>query len=91
MVFPDSNSNSLSWGVSANFMFHEKFTLGVNYRWDDSISGMVGFQIGNRLAIGYAYDYNVSDLNAYNSGSHEIFLKYDWFPQNLRIKSPRFF
>jgi hypothetical protein len=43
------------------------------------------------MDMDYANDYNASDLNAYNLGSHEIFLGYEWFPQNFRIKSPRFF
>lgn len=80
-----------SWDVSASVLFREKFSLGVNYRWDDSVSAMAGFQISPRLSIGYAYDYNVSELNSYNSGSHEVFLRYDWLPENLKIKSPRFF
>jgi type IX secretion system PorP/SprF family membrane protein len=76
--------------VSANFLFHEKLTLGVAWRWDDSVSGLAGFQLTEGLYIGYAYDLTTTALNNYNSGSHEIMLRFEL--QKLgRILSPRFF
>ncbi|MEO0528186.1 MAG: type IX secretion system membrane protein PorP/SprF [Bacteroidota bacterium] len=81
----------LSVDVSANFLFNESLNLGVNYRWDDSVSAILGFQISTRFNIGYAYDYSITDLNNYNSGSHEIFLRYQWISRTTRLKSPRFF
>jgi type IX secretion system PorP/SprF family membrane protein len=81
----------LSYDFSANFLFHEKFTLGIAYRIDDSISGLAGFQITNSLFIGYAYDYSTSNLSNYNHGSHEVFLKFKVFDKNSTLKSPRFF
>lgn len=76
--------------VSANFLFNEKFTLGLAYRWDDAISALAGFQISESLYIGYAYDANTSNLNNYNSGSHEIMLRFE-IQKLSRILSPRFF
>ena len=76
--------------VSLNALFNEKFTLGLSYRWDDSVSGLAGFQITENLFIGYAYDLTTTNLNNYNSGSHEIMLRFE--PSQLgRILSPRFF
>ena len=42
--------------VSANFMFVEKLTLGVAYRWSAAMSAMVGFQVSDGMYIGYGYD-----------------------------------
>ncbi|MCB0383383.1 MAG: type IX secretion system membrane protein PorP/SprF [Psychroserpens sp.] len=76
--------------VSANFLFNDKFTLGAAWRWDDSFSGLAGFQVSDGLYIGYAYDATTTNLNNYNSGSHEIMLRFEM--QKLgRILSPRFF
>ncbi len=76
--------------ISANFLFNQKLTLGMAWRWDDSISGMAGFQVTNGMFIGYGYDLTTSDLNNYNSGTHEIILRFEL--QKLgRILSPRFF
>jgi len=77
--------------ISGNFLFHEKFTLGVSYRWDDSFSGLAGFQISPQLLIGYSYDYTTTELQRFNTGSHEITLRYDLISKIKKIKSPRFF
>ncbi len=77
--------------VSGNFLFNEKFTVGVAYRWSAALSAMVGFQINQNLFIGYAYDMETTKLANYNSGSHEIFLRYELFNNYDRVISPRFF
>ncbi len=77
--------------VSANFLFNEKFTVGAAYRWSAALSGMVGFQINEKLLVGYAYDAETTKLANYNSGSHEIFLRFELFKNYDRIISPRFF
>ncbi|MFC4476347.1 type IX secretion system membrane protein PorP/SprF [Flavobacterium chungangensis] len=81
----------LQLDVSANFLFFEKLTLGVAYRWDAAISAMAGFQITQGLYIGYGYDNETTRLRNYNSGSHEIFLRYEFFSNKSRITTPRFF
>lgn len=77
--------------VSANFMFIDKFVVGVAYRWSASLSAMVGFQVSDGLYIGYGYDRETTNLNNYNSGSHEIFLRYEFFKNNGKLTTPRFF
>jgi type IX secretion system PorP/SprF family membrane protein len=77
--------------VSANFMFNNKFVMGVAYRWSAALSAMVGFQVSEGLYIGYGYDHETTNLNHYNSGSHEIFLRYELFKNNNKIITPRFF
>jgi len=77
--------------ISANFMFVDKFVLGVAYRWSASVSAMAGFQITDGLYIGYGYDRETTNLNNYNSGSHEIFIRYEFIKKNNKITSPRFF
>jgi type IX secretion system PorP/SprF family membrane protein len=77
--------------VSANFMFFEKLVLGAAWRWDAAVSAMAGFQVNKGLYIGYGYDRETTKLVNYNSGSHEIFLRYELFKKPERIVSPRFF
>ncbi|WP_146819062.1 PorP/SprF family type IX secretion system membrane protein, partial [Flavobacterium noncentrifugens] len=77
--------------ISGNFMFFDKLVLGAAYRWDAAVSGMAGFQITDGLFIGYAYDYDTTDLNNYSKGSHEVFLRYELFSNFNKIISPRFF
>ena len=77
--------------VSGNFMFNDKFVVGLAYRWSAALSAMVGFQVTDGMYIGYGYDHETTNLNNYNSGSHEIFLRYEIFKNNGKITTPRFF
>ncbi|BCY29069.1 PorP/SprF family type IX secretion system membrane protein [Flavobacterium okayamense] len=80
----------LQTDITANFLIHDKLTLGAAYRWDSAISGLVGFQISPAIFAGYGYDMETSNLSNYNSGSHEIFLRFEIFSNN-RVADPRFF
>ena len=77
--------------VSGNFMFMDKFVVGVAYRWSAAMSAMVGFQVNDGMYIGYGYDQENTNLKNYNSGSHEIFLRYEIFNNIDKITTPRFF
>ena len=79
--------------VSANFMFAEKFTGGIAYRWDAAFSGLIGFQLSREFLVGLAYDREITDLGAtsFNNGSFEVILRYDFVKSADYIKSPRFF
>jgi type IX secretion system PorP/SprF family membrane protein len=77
--------------VSGNFMFNDKFVIGLAYRWSASLSAMAGFQVTDGLYIGYGYDHETTNLRKYNSGSHEIFLRFEFFNNYNKMISPRFF
>jgi type IX secretion system PorP/SprF family membrane protein len=77
--------------VSGNFMFGEKFVVGLAYRWSAAVSAMVGFQISEGMYLGYGYDLETTKLDNYNSGSHEIFLRYELFRKNKKMTTQRFF
>lgn len=76
--------------ISANFLFNDKLTLGLAWRWDDSIAALAGFQVSEEIFIGYGYDLTTSDLSNYNSGTHELILRFE-IKKLGRILSPRFF
>ena len=77
--------------LSASFWFFEKFSIGAAYRWSAAVSGMAGFQLSDSWLIGYAYDKDTSRLGNFNSGSHEVFLRYELFKKYKKVVSPRFF
>ena len=81
----------LSIDLSANFLINQRFELGLAYRFGDSIDGLVSFLITDDLRMGYSYDYTLTKLQEFNSGSHEIFLQYDVNLSRKNLKSPRFF
>lgn len=77
--------------VSANVLLQDKFTLGLSYRWSAAATAMAGIQVTDGLLIGYSYDFDTTSLENYNSGSHEIFLRFELFNIQKRIITPRFF
>jgi len=86
-----TKGSPLQVDLSANFLFNEKLVLGAAWRWDAAMSLMAGFQISQGLYIGYGYDLETTQLANYNSGSHEIFLRFELFKKQEKIVSPRFF
>ena len=81
----------LQLDISGNFLINEKVTVGLAYRWDAAMSGLIGFQANESWLIGYSYDFDTTKLGTFNSGSHEIFLRYELFKKNNKVISPRFF
>ena len=81
----------LQLDATANFLINQKLTLGIAYRWDAAISGLVGFQLTDKLFLGYSYDADTTQLANFNSGSHEIFLRFEIFNSWEKIYCPRFF
>jgi type IX secretion system PorP/SprF family membrane protein len=77
--------------VSGNFMFDDKLVVGIAYRWSAAVSAMVGFQVTEGMYLGYGYDLETTNLDNYNSGSHEIFLRYELFRKNKKMTTQRFF
>ena len=45
----------------------------------DSIIGLFGLNLSNGLAVGYSYDYPISDVGSQTLGSHELSLSYQFF------------
>lgn len=81
----------MSFDLSANFLFYEKFWLGAMYRHQDAVGLLAQYNITNDLSIGYAYDFTLSPLRNYNGGSHEIMLGYLLGKPVKGIRSPRYF
>lgn len=77
--------------VNANLWIHNVVGVGLSYRSGDSIDAMLEFQINPQLRIGYAYDYTLTKLQQYNSGSHEVMIRYEFGFDKGKILSPRYF
>jgi len=84
-------SSPMQVDLTANFLFAEKLTVGAAYRWDASISGLIGFQLSKQVFIGYSYDVETTKLVNYQGGTHEIFMQFRLFNAFKRMTPPRFF
>jgi type IX secretion system PorP/SprF family membrane protein len=81
----------ISIDLTANFLFADKLWLGVGHRLRDSFSALLGYKFTDQLQAGYAFDQTISKLSKVNSGSHEIYLSYDFVFNKAKMKSPRYF
>lgn len=79
--------------ITSIFTFDKRFELGAMYRTGDAFGILAGFNFENNLRIGYSFDWSYAlSTGRYNSGSHEIVLRYDFVQAvNKKIVSPRNF
>ncbi|MCD0466231.1 type IX secretion system membrane protein PorP/SprF [Flavobacterium sp. ENC] len=78
--------------LTANVLYNNKFELGAAYRLGDAVSALCNINVTPSLRVGYAYDYTLSNLGQFNSGTHEIMLLFDLDLLGKGYdKSPRFF
>jgi type IX secretion system PorP/SprF family membrane protein len=81
----------VSFDISTNFLFNEKFEVGATYRRQDSFGAMVNYAISPSLRVGYAYDHIISDLKITTPSSHEFILLFDLSFSKKVSQSPRYF
>lgn len=65
--------------IGARFHYQKKVWMGLSYRTMDAACLLLGYTHQENLTIGYSYDYTLSNLGNYNSGTHEVFLAVKFF------------
>jgi type IX secretion system PorP/SprF family membrane protein len=65
--------------------------IGAQYRTSADIAGLLEIQASPQIRIGYSYDRSITRLQGFNSGSHEIMLRYEFGFERGKIISPRYF
>lgn len=78
---------------TVDLVYKKRLRGGLNYRINDAIGVLFGFELNNGLRIGYAYDIMTSALASYGNGSHELYLSYSidlGKNRNKKYKSVRY-
>lgn len=85
-------NSSFQYDLNCNLIMFkdDKLWLGASYRNQGAIVGLVEFQVNDQIRFGYSYDYSLGDISHYNSGSHEILLRYE-FRYRINAVNPRYF
>ncbi len=92
MLQSDLRSNHIY--LNTNLRYNKRFWGGVSYSVGGALTALFGIEMMNGIMIGYSYDFELSPLLKYNSGSHEVTVRYcfdlsvDKSPQ--KYKSIRF-
>lgn len=75
---------------------NQKFTAGLSYRAGgdgpgESMDLLAYWQATPQLGIGAAYDFTLSQIRDYNSGSVEVLAQIDLKKKKRNMSNPRFF
>ena len=76
---------------NTNVWLKDIIGLGFSYRTGDAMVGIVETQISESFRVGYAYDMTISALKYYNSGTHEMMVRYEFGNLKSKVKSTRYF
>ncbi len=91
ILFKYVNGAPMELDLNTNFWMYDLIGLGVSYRTGDAVVGMVEIQVRNNFRVGYSYDYTTTQLQKYNSGSHELMLRFEFGFGKDKIVTPRYF
>ena len=76
--------------LSGNLYYRERFGWGVLYRFQKTIGGRISYRYRDMLLVGYSYDLSLG-IAGNNSGTHELFLGYNFPFNRTKTLSPRRF
>ena len=80
----------VTFDVNLSLLSYEKLWTGIMYRFNEAAGVNVAYTVKG-LTIGYAYDFPINGLRTYQSGSHEVFIQYDFKTKKSVYTSPRYF
>ncbi len=94
-----AKNSPLDFDLHASLIFFDKLWLGATYRGGgdlfnsagESIDAVLQLQLSESIRLGLAYDFTLTKIRDYTSGSYEIMLDYCFHYQGKRLTNPRFF
>lgn len=76
--------------VNAQMSLKDRIWIGIGYRNEDMLIGMLQCQLNHQLRMSYSYDFDFGSIGKYRNGSHEITLNYV-FSFVRKVTGPRQF
>jgi len=81
----------VEYDFNLNVLLGKVFWIGASYRTNDCWVALFEVQLTKQLHLGYSYDFTITDVKDYSSGSHEIMLGFDFGYDIMKVKTPRYF
>lgn len=72
------DGTAAQYSVAGIVTYNKKFWGGFTYRLGDAIIAMAGAKLITGLKLGLAYDLSINKLGAYNNGSFEVMVNYQF-------------
>jgi hypothetical protein len=81
----------VQFDANLGFLIKNALWITTTYRYDFGMVFSAHCMVRRRMHIGYSYDYALNNLVAAQSGTHEIFIGYDFNIYRSKPTSPRYF
>jgi type IX secretion system PorP/SprF family membrane protein len=81
----------IEFDLNLNALIKDRLWLGASYRSGADMSLIAGVQILPQFLFSYSYDFSLTKIKKFNSGSHEIALNYLFSFKGKKISNPRYF
>ncbi len=99
LLIKHAKNSPLDLDINASLIFFDRFWVGATYRMGglqndsgESIDFLLQYQFTNAFKLGVAYDFTISKVRDYNSGTYELVLEYCLHDKNKgMLTNPRFF
>lgn len=91
MLFKYTPNAPITFDANVSLNMYKQFWLGLMYRFHESMGVNAVWTVKDAFSVGYVYDFPINGLRTYQSGSHEVFLRYDLIPKKSHYNSPRYF
>ena len=78
--------SKMQYHFNSRVIYQDLLWLGLSYRQSDAFVLLFGIDYGQYF-FGYSYDTSVSEINGYNSGSHELVVGYNFSLRNKKDNS----
>jgi type IX secretion system PorP/SprF family membrane protein len=69
-------STPINAQLNAILGLQKSIYFGLGYRLSESLSGILAYKFQEKISLGYSYDFVTNNLGNYQSGSHELNLRY---------------
>jgi type IX secretion system PorP/SprF family membrane protein len=76
---------------SLTAIYNNKVWIGISYRSTKTMGVFTQLQIGEKMRLGYAYDFGMAKDYIMNYGSHELVCTFDLQVTKKRYITPRYF
>ncbi|MCX6294529.1 MAG: type IX secretion system membrane protein PorP/SprF [Bacteroidetes bacterium] len=64
----------LQFDIGVRAIYKEKIWLGAAFRYLDAVSAMVGYTMQENITFAYSYDFTMTNIKKYSTGTHELMI-----------------
>jgi type IX secretion system PorP/SprF family membrane protein len=81
----------MQFDFNTSVLFGNVFWVGASYRTAKAITLLTEIRIADHIKLGYSYDLYLNQLQAFNYGSHEIRIGFEFPLWETKMLTPRYF